>query len=715
MFSAPVTLQNVLQSPLVLTLIFLIAIVFRLWRLNEYRVRQLNQTIHDLKAKVNQLTETKQSEATLRESENRFRIMADSAPTLIWLSNADNLGIWYNQRWLDYTGRSMAQELGTGWLTGIHPDDQEYCFNYCNTALLARQTFEIEFRLRRADGSYGWVVDTGIPLFDVNGEFTGYVGYCWDITDRKIAQEELIASKHHVDEANRMFYSVLDTIPVRIFWKNRDLVYIGCNGLFAQDIGQPSPQDVIGKTDDSLDRHGLAAHYQANEIEVLKTNQPRLNFEESQTSQDDKTRWFSSSLVPLRDTDGNVIGVLGIYEDITENKNMAETLLTATNTLIVAKEDAERANRAKSQFLSSMSHELRTPLNAILGFSQLLEFDATLNKEQHANASEIFKAGKHLLEMINDVLDLAKIESGNIQLSIEPVACAELVDTCLKLIQPLVVQRNICVERDDFADVAVYADPTRLKQVLINILSNAIKYNREHGRVWIHTTADVNSVRIMVTDTGLGIPQDRLHELFLPFSRLNAENSSIEGNGIGLVISKHFIDLMGGKIGVDNHGNIGCTFWIELPRAKLHNASHDDDLSNKDLLALPDTTTNRHTILYVEDNQANLVLVRKIIATRNDLFLIETNSAEEGLTLAAEKQPDLVLLDINLPGMNGFEALQKLKENSATRHIPVVAVSANAMASDIKKGMEVGFADYLTKPIQIPRLLALIYTLFDNV
>lgn len=371
--------------------------------------------------------------------------------------------------------------------------------------------------------------------------------------------------------------------------------------------------------------------------------------------------------------------------------------------LILAKAAAENANQAKSAFLSNMSHELRTPLNAILGFTQLLASEAlpiTPEKKRDFTAY-ISKAGKHLLVLINEVLDLAKVESGTLTLSLEPVLLAEVMLECREMIEPLANKRNIRILFPHNDSLHVVADRTRLKQVLLNLLSNAIKYNRTGGSVVIACTIPAaGRVRITMQDTGVGLGSEQLEQLFQPFNRLGQETGTEEGTGIGLVVTKRLVELMEGEIGVTSTVGIGSVFWIELKSAAIAQAgSNLIQLSARARIEQPGT--GQRTLLYVEDNPANLKLIQEIIAFRPDLRLLTAVDAKLGIELARAHQPQVILMDINLPGMNGNEALIVLRNDPKTAHIPVIALTANAMPRDVAKSIAFGFFRYLTKPINI--------------
>ncbi|HEY0487939.1 MAG TPA: ATP-binding protein [Telluria sp.] len=380
-------------------------------------------------------------------------------------------------------------------------------------------------------------------------------------------------------------------------------------------------------------------------------------------------------------------------------------LETANAELELAMDEARQANQAKSAFLSAMSHELRTPLNAILGFAQILTSDAlpsTLPQKKEF-AGHILKSGRHLLTLINEILDLAKIEAGAVNLSIEPVALGEVLDECRTMIEPAAAQRGIGVLFPDAGAAVVEADRTRLKQVLLNLLSNAVKYNRDGGAVMVALGFDrAGTVRISVQDTGAGMRPDQLDLLFQPFNRLGQENSGHEGTGIGLVVTRRLVDLMKGTIGVSSQAGVGSVFWIELPLTEPHALGAIVGAAPPQAAAhgVADTGARR-TVLYVEDNPANLKLVEEIVRFRSDLRLISAQDGHLGIEMARRHAPDLILMDINLPMVNGVEAMRMLRNDPRTSHIPVIALTANAMPRDIERGIAAGFFRYLTKPINI--------------
>jgi signal transduction histidine kinase/ActR/RegA family two-component response regulator len=406
------------------------------------------------------------------------------------------------------------------------------------------------------------------------------------------------------------------------------------------------------------------------------------------------------SITALRDPHDAIIGYLLIG---THNSVRTRVELELNS----ARATAEQANLAKSEFLSSMSHELRTPLSAILGFAQLIESGLpTPTTSQKRSLDQILKAGWYLLDLINEILDLALIESGKLSLSLEPISISEVMRESQAMIEPQAQKRGISVSFPQFdTPYFVKADRTRVKQVLINLLSNAVKYNKEGGTVLVDCIAGANGrVRICVKDSGEGLTAGELAQLFQPFNRLGQEGSAEKGTGIGLVVCKRLVELMGGSIDVDSTVGEGSVFSIELNQTAERQPAAGASLATN---AAPRVAadTKLRTLLYVEDNPANMMLVEDLIARRPDVRLLSARDGNRGVDIARASQPDVILMDINLPGISGIEALRILAMDAATAHIPVIALSANAGARDVAKGLEAGFFRYLTKPIKVPEFM----------
>jgi PAS domain S-box-containing protein len=431
------------------------------------------------------------------------------------------------------------------------------------------------------------------------------------------------------------------------------------------------------------------------------------NYELTVKTKDGNETVVSYNATTFHDSSDNLMGVLAAARDITHRKSFEKLMEKNNIELIAATEQADKANMAKSEFLSSMSHELRTPLNAVLGFAQLMASDVPPpTASQQMSIDQILQAGWYLLRLINEILDLTMIESGKVNLSMEPISFTEVLQDCESMIEPQAQKYGINLifpELDN--SFYVHADHVRVKQVIINLLSNAIKYNRDGGTVTVDCImTGENQVRVSVADTGNGLNPNQLEQLFQPFNRLGQESSSKEGTGIGLVVTKQLIELMGGSIGVESQVGIGSVFWVELAASNVPSLSLENDIETSlivDVNAEPVIAINKRTILYVEDNPANLTLVEQLIARRKDLVLLSAVDGHIGIQMARSYQPDVILMDINLPGINGYAALKVLRKDPATLHIPVLALSANAMQRDIDKGLAAGFLRYLTKPINV--------------
>ncbi|MDO9105735.1 MAG: ATP-binding protein [Methylovulum sp.] len=416
---------------------------------------------------------------------------------------------------------------------------------------------------------------------------------------------------------------------------------------------------------------------------------------------DGRNRIVSSTLFPIPN-DGEPIFVR-MDVDITKRKQ-------AEHEALLAKDAAESASRAKSEFLTNISHELRTPLNAIIGFAQLLDMGELkpLHHEQQAAVGHIMDSGRHLLKLINEILDLARIESGKLDLCIDNVLLSPLIDEAVSCSLPFAAAKRITIQLACPGGIQVRADRSRVRQVLLNLLSNAVKYNREGGSVTLSCEVIGGYLRVNVSDTGMGIADGDRAKLFQPFQRLSAGQTSVEGTGIGLVVCKRLVEAMDGRIGFDSAAGVGSRFWIDLSIAAPASGPVMAASAGVRGNAADDSASARGRVLYIEDSPVNIHIMRHIFRKFPGVELVTVESAETGLALVQQIAPDLVLMDINLPGMSGLEALYRLKADPDTAAIPVIAVSAAAMPDDVAAGLEAGFIAYLTKPFDVPELVALV-------
>jgi PAS domain S-box-containing protein len=552
----------------------------------------------------------------------------------------------------------------------------------------------------RKDGSRFPAVVSVTALRDAQNVVIGYLLIGTDNTARKQVEEE----QKKLDQRLRdqQFYT-------------RSLIESNIDALMTTDPSgiitdvNKQMEALTGCTRDELIGAPFKNYFTDPEraeagIKLVLSQKNVTNYELTASARDGKKTVVSYNATTFYDRDRKLQGVFAAARDVTERKRFEVALQETNVELESAKSAAEKANLAKSDFLSSMSHELRSPLNAILGFAQLLESTSPLpTASQKENIAQILQAGWHLLKLINEVLDLAVVESGKMSLSPESVSLAEVISECQAMMEPQAKQRGISMTFPQL-DIPYYvhADRTRVKQVLINLLSNAIKYNREQGTVEVKcTTTSPERIRISFKDTGAGLPPEKLTQLFQPFNRLGQESRAGEGTGIGLVMSKRVVELMEGAIGVESTVGVGSVFWIELLLTTAPTFLVASPESTTAIQARIPTAARLRTLLYVEDNPANLTLVEQLIARRSDIRLLTAVNGTLGIEIARASQPEVILMDINLPGISGIEALKILREDPATAHIPVVALSANAMQRDTKKGMEAGFFYYLTKPIKV--------------
>ncbi|WP_051496160.1 PAS domain-containing protein, partial [Halomonas sp. BC04] len=568
----------------------------------------------------------------------------------------------------------------------IHPEDTELVEQ---SEQRAREggLHDVVHRIVRPNGDIRYVHELASAELDTKGQVLRLQGTVQDVTALKQAEQSLLIFRRVFDTTEQGI-GVADAEGFLLYSNPAHDHLLGCQPAECQgrhftqflpeEVMQWAPEAIMGAVSKGETWTGLLPLKRKDGTELVSI----------------------ANVGSIAGTDGHPQYLFIIMSDYTSELRRQQQLANA-------KEEAERANQAKSSFLSSMSHELRTPMNAILGFAQILEYDDALDADQQDNVHEIIKAGHHLLELINEVLDLSKVESGQLELLLEPVEVCPVVEECLSLIQPLAQKREIRIQHSGLEQSWVRADRTRLKQVLLNLLSNAVKYNREGGQIklslFIH---EQDRLRILVSDTGKGMSREQLDSLFQPFNRLNAEGSAVEGTGIGLTITRRIMEMMGGSVDVQSEVGVGSTFWLELPlesRGEKVGTSAQHDEEEGEIRLIP--TDQQHLVLYIEDNPANLKLVASLLGRLSRIHLLTAHLPELGLELARTHKPALILLDINMPGMDGYQVLQILKQDAELNEIPVLAVTANAIPRDIVRGMSAGFSDYITKPIKVASFL----------
>jgi PAS domain S-box-containing protein len=547
----------------------------------------------------------------------------------------------------------------------------------------------VEKRYVRKDGQVVWAARTGCVIRDESGNPRHFLIMIEDISKRKHAEESLRERTRQLESAVTENQSIMDNsldVICTIDEEGRFLtVNAACEQLWGYtraeligrkyiDLVAPDDRERTLATEDTLKKTGKVTDFVNR---YIRKDGSSVNVLWSAT-------WSESART-----------LFGVAHDVTERAKIEKALEEA-------KDEADRANRAKSEFLSRMSHELRTPLNAILGFGQLLERQSP-TPTQRTRVKHVITAGRHLLALINEVLDISRIEAGRIQLSLEPVCVAEAVQETLDLMRPLGNERRIqlIADVDMDATVHVLADRQRFKQVLLNLLTNAVKYTPGSGSVTVSYAANGNEkLRIQVKDSGPGIAKEKLARLFTPFDRLGAELSDVEGTGLGLVLSQRLIQAMGGAIGVESAQGQGSMFWVELPQTR----------SPLEQTRLAKTTitrrrrradTEKRKLLYIEDNLSNLTLIEEILEERPEIELLSAMQGQVGLDLARQHSPDLILLDLHLPDLPGWEVLSQLRLSEATADIPVVVISADATPSQIKRLLKAGALSYLTKPLDV--------------
>lgn len=642
---------------------------------------------HDITARIEALH-------SLEMTEERYQSLIEQTPSVTYLDSPKSA-----YRWL-YVSPQIEQMTGFRadewmaepdlWEQVVHPEDHDWVNELDATTNITGQAWSVDYRMVTRDGRTIWVHDSATVVMGDDGEASLWQGTFTDITWRKEIEESLSFQAH-----------ILENINDAIIATDHELRFTSWNRAAELTYGWTAAE-VLGRPMHEVLRTELLDTEMSDEIlDLAETGQWKGQL--IQYHRSGRPLFIDAKGLPLLDDRGIIVGHVTVNRDVTERHRAEEIARTASASEAVA----AQANRAKSDFLSRMSHELRTPLNAVLGFAQLLSLEENATEDQQRSVQHILRGGNHLLTLIDDVLDISRVEVDQLGLSPQPIQASAVVAEAVDLVGMMAQERGIQIiwDASETEEPEAEADPQRLKQVLLNLLTNAVKYNREGGEVRLSQHRRDDAIRIEVADDGPGLSAEEVQRAFQPFERLGAELTEVEGTGLGLALSKRLVEAMGGKIGAKNRPEGGCTFWFTLP------LSHADRLSKppRDVDAMPILTgdaTGR--VLYIEDNPSNLRLVQSVLRRRPDIEMLSATDGRTGLDLALRTEPDLILLDIHLPDLPGTELLPMLRADPKTAETPILIVSADATADRMDAMMEAGATGYLTKPLDVVQFLAIL-------
>ncbi|MFB2973847.1 PAS domain S-box protein [Aerosakkonema sp. BLCC-F183] len=676
------------------------------------------------------ITQQKQIEAQLRQNAVHLATAQRIAHLGSWETDLQTQEIVWSEEVFRIFGRDPASgpPSYTEFRQSVHPDDLDRHDVSIQQTIEQGQLYEYEYRLLHPDGKLRYLLARAEAILDTNGKPVRVVGTVLDLTDRKLAEQQL-------QESRMMLQLVLDTIPQRVFWKDRQFRYLGCNRTFAED-GQISIEEILGKTDFELPWAKWAHLYRADDTKVIKTGIPKLGYEEPTEFTNGKSLWIRTNKVPLTNSVGEIIGVLGSYEDITDRKLAEEKLRHTNEELMLANVELARATRLKDEFLANMSHELRTPLNVILGMAEGLQDSVfgEMDERQKKSLATIESSGRHLLELINDILDLSKIEAGKLELEISDVTIKELCEASVVFVKHLAFKKGIHFHTNIPENLgSIEADERRLRQALINLLSNAIKFTAEGGSVTLEVRLE-NAIEtpelqeiitssipkssyhlcFAVIDTGIGIAPENLGKLFQAFVQIDSSLSRrYSGTGLGLALVKQIANLHGGTVSVSSEVGRGSCFTIRIPYLGSSQSDRMEvDRKLYGAIASSVSTLESPLILLVEDNQPTSDTVSSYLKSCGYRLIVADNG-QQALNLAQSQQPNLILMDIQMPEMDGLEAIRQIRAQGQT-DIPIIALTALAMSGDRQKCLQAGADEYLTKPIPLQRLSLIIQQILSE-
>jgi PAS domain S-box-containing protein len=644
---------------------------------------------------IHDITERTQIERKISESHDFYLTLFNQFPVLIWRSRLDTQCDFFNSSWLQFTGRTLEQESGIGWAEGVHPEDYQRCLDIYLNAFQQREPYDIEYRLRRYDGEYRWILGNGRPYHNLDGKFAGYIGSCYDITERKLAEEI-------VKESEERYRRIVETANEGVWVINAQNETTFVNGKMAHMLGY-TVEEMIGKTLYSfMDETGLpAATNQVERRHQVISEQHDFKFKRK----DGSDLWAIFTTTTILDAAGRYAGALGMVSDITRRKN-------AEAQLVRAKEIAETANQFKSEFLANMSHEIRTPMNGVIGMSELL-LGTELTPEQHDYLTIIKDSADSLLNIINDVLDFSKIEAGKLELNKVAFNPRKLVEKINDTFALLALSKGIelLCRVDPELPSSLYGDPDRLRQILVNLIGNAIKFT-EKGEILITVenasedqiiSLDKCLIQFSVKDTGMGIPQDKMHMLFQNFSQLDASSTrKSSGSGLGLAISKKLVELMDGSIKVVSKVHEGSIFSFQIPML-INNPDSLSQLEKNNIQGL--------RAMIIDDNLTSCTIIAEILKSQQ-IIVDYALSGKDGIgklqKANAIKEPfQIVLIDSDMPKMDGFTVAEQIKNISLFKNEIIMMVTSDNIQKNLARCRELSVT-CLIKPLKQKVLLEMI-------
>ncbi len=662
---------------------------------------------------IGTIVERKLAEASLLKREHEFRLLAESMPQIVWITRPDGWNIFFNQQWVDYTGLSLKESYGDGWIKPFHPADQQHAWDAWKNATTNLTTYSVECRLRRFDGDYKWWLIRGVPVFDEVGELIKWFGTCTDIDEIKCSEADLLITKERAEEFENKFRQIAENID-EVFWLRTEnkMIYVSpsfekiwgvpCEAIYENpqlftEIVHPEDQPVVQEIFHSKE-------FKENDF---------FSYEYRIIRADNQVRWINAKTFPIVDDSGKIIKRVGIATDITEKHQTFQEL-------IQAKEHAEESDRLKSAFLANMSHEIRTPMNGILGFAELLKEPELTGKEQQEYIRIIERSGARMLNTINNIVDISKIESGLIKLDLKESNLNEQIEYIYTFFKPEAEAKGIKLSYRNYLpakEAILQTDREKLYAILTNLVKNAIKYtvqgSIEFGYDVVETRHDLSLLEFYIKDTGIGIPKDRQEAIFDRFVQADIEDKkAFQGSGLGLAITKSYVEMLGGKIRVESEEGIGSAFYFTLP---YHTKQSEITSYNANLLAESGENTIhskivRLKILIAEDDEVSELFL-SMLAKEFSKEILKAQTGLEAIDICRNNPDlDLILMDIQMPVMGGYEATRKIREFN--KKVVIIAQTAYGLSGDREKSIAAGCNDYITKPINTAELSSKIQKYF---